>query len=329
MRVIIERVKRYWDVLGGTIIGLISSILVKWEIDKIQLIYSILILILLNTGLLKVLSSYRRKQKIYSNTKNNKKEEKRLVDKIVEKQKPFKALHYAERPTEDGEELGNLVVETINGGKNIMNWLKKLLKWIRNYWQQIVGILCNLAYYLVVVYLAVVEKLSFITERLPEGLGWEIGTYVAYGLLTLFFGYYGIRNQVVWCGLGSNKSAEEFKESLKNKANQIVSTLSSETKQRFKNMLNEAKKGLKEANNILSLTQVKYDKMLKEFDNQKEFIMALQSIGAENSTLETAQEKYTSLQLTLNELANELQKAKNDVAKYEKQIDDCEVLLNK
>ena len=36
MRVIIERVKRYWDVLGGTIIGLISSILVKWEIDKIQ-----------------------------------------------------------------------------------------------------------------------------------------------------------------------------------------------------------------------------------------------------------------------------------------------------
>ena len=94
-------------------------------------------------------------------------------------------------------------------------------------------------------------------------------------------------------------------------------------------MLNEAKKGLKEANNILSLTQVKYDKMLKEFDNQKEFIMALQSIGAENSTLETAQEKYTSLQLSLNELANELQKAKNDVTKHEKQIDDCEVLLKK
>ena len=52
-----DLIKRYWDILGGTITGLFLSIIAKWKLDSIQLIYTEIILILVCIGLFKVLKN--------------------------------------------------------------------------------------------------------------------------------------------------------------------------------------------------------------------------------------------------------------------------------
>ena len=114
-------IKKYWDILGGTISGIILSIVVHWELVKIQLIYSVIILILVLIGLFKVMllkynEVHGSKEKIDHHN---------AIDKLVDNQKPIKAIRFSQHPTKDGEELGNLIIETTKGSKQMLKWVKK------------------------------------------------------------------------------------------------------------------------------------------------------------------------------------------------------------
>lgn len=113
-------IKKYWDILGGTISGIILSIVVHWELEKIQLIYSVIILILVLIGLFKVILLKHNEDNHLKNQQTH-----TMLDKLVESQKPMKAIRFSQHPTNDGEELGNLIIETTKGSKKMLKWIKK------------------------------------------------------------------------------------------------------------------------------------------------------------------------------------------------------------
>lgn len=164
-----QTLKNNWDVLGGTIIGIICSFVVGWEIDKIQLVYSIIILILVIIGLFRFFFK-----------KSSSKKEKDIIDKTLNANKITKAIHIAENPCQEGEELGELVIETINGGKKIMNWINKNKG----------AIISTLAFIL-----AILENIfNFLYQYLPFDLGFNvvsIALTVVGGAIAVFTSGYG------------------------------------------------------------------------------------------------------------------------------------------
>ena len=114
--------KNFLEILCCIIIGLGIGFLSHWQNETIQMIYSTLILILLLIGFIKVVIS----PKEYDKQKKNiiKEKDSNLIKFIIKKQKPIKAIELSQNPTQDGEILGEIFLETMKGGKRIMRWLK-------------------------------------------------------------------------------------------------------------------------------------------------------------------------------------------------------------
>ena len=294
--------KDYWNIYSPFIVSSVVSYIVDWNANIMvsinQWVGITLSLVALFTMIKFIIFP---------------KKEKNGIEKIVSTQKNIKSTEMVLHNEE-------FIESKIQGGKHIM----KFFKWIKMYWQQLVGFLGALLYAFGAVFLAVQEKLQPIVSKLPEGLGWTIGVYVAYAVITLFIGYFLFRNQFKWVGWGSIDKATEY---VNNKGQEIASSLSSENKKKFQSMLTDSKKALKVANNTLALVQNQYDKCLKEFNNQKEFIATLQSISAETTTIGNAQSKLNELNSQLNSFAQELNKANAEVSKLEKEITDYENAL--
>lgn len=164
--------KKYWDVFSGTFIGIIYSFLVKWDLNQIQLAYSIIILILVIIGFFRFFIKNKSKKDI--------------IDKTLNTQKFSKAINIAENPCQEGEELGELVVETISGGK-------KMIKWISKNKGALVSAL--------LIVLSVVEGIfEFIYQYLPFDLGFNVISIA----LTVVGGVVGILTS----GFGSVKFKE-------------------------------------------------------------------------------------------------------------------------
>lgn len=175
MRTLIKVIKEHLDLLFGTFIGLISAILVRWELNSVQLISSVIILILVLTGLFKVGFSY-----------NFKKHD--PINKVVENQRPMKAIKIAQNPTQIGEELGELIIETTKGSK-------KMIKWIKNNKGALVSWL-----------VAVIGLLELIFNWLGEFLPLEIGFNIIGVIITII----GLIVATLTTGFGSI----QFKEAL-------------------------------------------------------------------------------------------------------------------
>ena len=67
------------------------------------------------------------------NGTNNKKKQKdlekglkndNLARMVIEKQLPMKVIRLSTNPTQEGEQLGEIFLETMKGGKRFMNWIK-------------------------------------------------------------------------------------------------------------------------------------------------------------------------------------------------------------
>lgn len=297
-----EILKEYWNIYSPVIISSAFAWLVEWNANIMTSFNQWIGITLSLTALFTMV-----KFLIFPNKKKNN------LEKMVSTQKSIKNTEMIIHQEE-------FIEKQKKGGKLIM----KFFKWIKLYWQQLVGFLGALFYCFWAVFLAVQEKLQPIVELLPEGKAWTIGVYIAYGLITVFVGYFLFRNQFKWVGIGSVDKATEY---INNKGQEIASQLSSENKKKFQSMLSESKKALKVANNTLALVQNQYDKCLKEFNNQKEFIMTLQSINAEVSTISNAQNKLNELSSQLNSFAQELDKAHTEVKRLEKEIVDYENAL--
>lgn len=111
-----EFIKKSWDIISGTFAGVFLAIISKFRLATVQLYYSIIILILVSIGVMRMVKQAVEKQrnKRHSN----------IIDGIVDGQKPVKAISLAQEPTKEGEKLGNLIIIVMGGLKAIMEKLK-------------------------------------------------------------------------------------------------------------------------------------------------------------------------------------------------------------
>lgn len=121
----INFLKKYWDLVGGVIAGVALAFIADFNLETVQLYYSIIILVLVCIGLLKVL-----KQAL---DKHYKKRKHSLIDNIVDGQRPVKAISLAQEPTKDGEKIGYLLLELSRGGKKVMKKFKEFLDKFKGY----------------------------------------------------------------------------------------------------------------------------------------------------------------------------------------------------
>lgn len=113
-------IKDYWDIILGALTGYAAAALVRFKLEKVQLVYSIIILILVSIGVFKIIKQSIDKKK----EKRPRKNVHSLIDNIVNVQQPVKAINLAQSPTKDGERLGSLLIETYRGGKRVMKKIK-------------------------------------------------------------------------------------------------------------------------------------------------------------------------------------------------------------
>ena len=122
--------KKYWDIILGFIVSLILSALARNDLEKIQTLYSDIILILVSIGFFKVI-----KQSV---DKGKKDRAHNLIDNVVDAQHPIKALNMAVNPTKAGEAIGKIILLILRG-------VKKKMKNFTEFWSKFKGYILTFA----------------------------------------------------------------------------------------------------------------------------------------------------------------------------------------
>lgn len=123
----IELIKRYWDIFGGTVAGLGLSMLASYEIERIQLYYSMIILILVCIGMLRIVRQEIDKKRHTKGRNPN------IVDAMVDAQRSVKAVSLAQDPTVEGENISKLIFKLMEEIKKTMNKLKTFFSKFKGY----------------------------------------------------------------------------------------------------------------------------------------------------------------------------------------------------
>lgn len=122
----VRLIKRYWDILGGIVVSATIAAVAQFELETIQLCYSIIILMIVCIGVFRIL-----KQEVDKRLHNERGHT--VVDAIVDVQKPIKALHIAQEPTREGEDLGKKLIEIWGVTKNTMEQIKTFFSKFKGY----------------------------------------------------------------------------------------------------------------------------------------------------------------------------------------------------
>lgn len=295
-------IKKYWDLFSGTILGLMLSAFVSFKIEKIQLIYSVIILVLLCIGLFKVVKN--------SVTKSMKRK-KIMIDRIVENQKPMKAIIMAQNPTKQGEELAEVLIDTMKGGKIIMKKIKDVFIWIGKYYQQLIGLIGALGYAVLVTIMLIYDKFGFILNRLPQTFAWQLGSKIAIGALSTIAVIFSVRNQVKWVGLGSLDTARKYLEEL---ANSNSKKLSPTAKSSLKKALKTCKKTLADYKKDLETKQHNKTKLETQISDLKELIKL--GVGS-NEELQDVSNSLATQKVYIADLETKINDLQSQIDKYE------------
>lgn len=94
--------KKYWDLLGGAVVGSALCIVAHVKLERVQLFYSIIILFLCSIGL------FRTIKQEFEKHRNERK--KNIIDSVVDNQLAIKAVNIAQSPTKEGEKIGNFFI---------------------------------------------------------------------------------------------------------------------------------------------------------------------------------------------------------------------------
>lgn len=123
-------VKKYWDIILGTLTGIALSVFAKGNIEQIQLCYSVIILLLISIGLFRIVKQTIDKQK---KKKELQQSENNLIYNIVDHQKPVQAISLAQDPTKVGEEAGKKFIKFMEVLKKIMKKIGEFLDKFKGY----------------------------------------------------------------------------------------------------------------------------------------------------------------------------------------------------
>lgn len=120
-----KKLTYYWDILGGFTLGLTFVAASKFNLEKIQIVYSTIILILVSIGCLRIIKqSFDKSKKIKRNN---------VIDTLIDTQKPIKAISLAQDPTKEGRKLGEEIILIFKRSKRIMNKIKTFMSKFKGY----------------------------------------------------------------------------------------------------------------------------------------------------------------------------------------------------
>lgn len=125
-RDVVKFAKQYWDIIGGVVTGLALAILADFELHIVQLCYSVIILIIVCIGILRLVKQEIDK-KVHSERKPN------AIDTVLDGQKPIKAICLAQHPDTEGEKIGRKILFLWKGLKTIMQKLKTFFDKFKGY----------------------------------------------------------------------------------------------------------------------------------------------------------------------------------------------------
>lgn len=294
--------KKYWDIPVAIVLAVISGVLENWELKSLQLTYYIIMLTFVYDGCLRIMRA-----------------------SVLSPNKKTKDKEISSNPTQVGEQrLGELVIETVKGGRKIVEKIKKVFKWIWMYKEQLIALVGDFAFAFVIVYAYIFDKFGWLLQYFPKGEAWEIGIKIAVGVLSVIFIAMNVRNTCVKRGLGSLEYGESV---LKGIATTFMGKMSTDTKKRLKNALSESRKALKSAVNHLALVESQYNTKFAEIQSQQEFVKQLIAVSADSTVLTPAQSKVQELTGALNQLGIALNEAKSAVSQAESQVASYEKAL--
>ena len=119
-------IKRYWDIIGGVMTGAVITIGAGFELESVQVCYSVIILMIVCIGVFRIV-----KQEVDKRRHNERPPT--IVDMVVDVQKPIKALHIAQEPTQDGEILGKKIIQLWGEVKPAMEKIKTFFSKFKGY----------------------------------------------------------------------------------------------------------------------------------------------------------------------------------------------------
>lgn len=293
--------KKYWDIIGGALTGILLAVVAKFELIIIQLYYSIIILILVSIGVFKII-----KQAIENQLKKKPRDRKHnIVDDMVDAQKPVKAISLATQPLKEGEKLGKLILITMRGAKRTMKKIKELFDKFKGYLLTIaLGIL------------TVIEMCGgYINDLMGDAL--TINGVEILPIITLAC--------TIVVGLVSNGFTKEQREKIKTLLTKPTSNEFVKTELRKQIKENETK--LKELNKILIAKETELATLEAQLEGAKNIHEAKQELLKMVPPLATA----ADVQLAANEVVNieaRIVEKKQEIANTQKSVDDTTTTIN-
>lgn len=279
-------IKDYWDIILGALTGYAAAALVRFKLEKVQLIYSIIILILVSIGVFKIIKQSIDKKK----EKRPRKNVHTFIDSIVDAQKPVKAINLAQSPTKDGERLGSLLIETYRGGKRAMKKVKVFFDKYKGY--------------LLTIALAILTIMEDYGGFLNDAFGGKlvIGGYEILPLITL--------GATIVVGLISNGYNKEEREKIKalfskHSSNELVIA-------EIKKTIKEDEAKLKEFNKLLAVQETALENCETTLANAKNTLAAKKEMRnmvpqlATDEDVILATNNVVSCEAAVNEKKNEI-----------------------
>lgn len=222
-----------------------------------------------------------------------------LLDKVVDAQKPVRAIRAAQYPTKDGEELGNTLIESWKETTNIMKKLKEKLK---VFFERSKG-------YLLTAALSIVTFLEWYGNYIVKMFGDALIIKTENAELNLLVVIFGLATIVV--SALSDKYTKEERQQLAVKG---ITAIASGVKVDDELVIEKINARLKEIKLLMK-------------DSKKELTSLTSSLHSSESSLANAKNNYSAVEKMYNMFpklasAEDVQNAANAIADIGKNIDD-------
>ena len=289
--------QKYWDLFGGLAIGILMAVFAKFQLEKLQICYSVIILVLVSIGFFRIIKQAVEKKV----EKSREKKRQTVIDTMVDGQTSVKAVRMAQNPTKDGEVLGRATIKLWEGLVKIM---KNFFNKVKVFLDKFKGILLSVA----LMVLTLVEQFGGFINQLFGGKltlwGVEVIPFV-----TLV--------SAVVVGIISNGWTKDQKEKIKalfskSSTDEIVHT-------EIKKTLKEHEAKVKEYNKVLSTKQTELDNLNAELETKKNTHSAKVEMARMTPRLATD----ADVQLAYNavkEVETKIEAKKKEIAEVENTI---------
>lgn len=266
----LEKIKGLWNIYGGIGFSTFVAWLTKWNKSEMDKWSSYLILMLTCISVLTFFKIVLFKKKASA------------IDKVASTDKSVKTLKTAVDPARSGEEIGNAILFTINGGRKFMVKFKNFLK-------EIWGNKFTITNTIIVLFFATLSQVVTYTDYLYR-ISWfaenELVVKIASPIIAGIW---------VFIDLFTTYTKYGF-ESLQELADRKMSKLSKEEKARLKN-------NLKKFKDSLAIAEKKYAELVKAVSDFEALVSAGYVVTAqENEAYNTNKRQVTNIESTIQNL---------------------------